>query len=150
MSFCIVVPEFNHALVPASQPTYPNCGKLLCQTLQPTSVSVGGTSLSLYTTASSSSSTALLPPQLPQYMIIDSMVESYTQISVPGHPISPSSSFTLQLGKQNQNNRFALFESNQKEVDKMRSDGFISKKDQLKTKGEFGVGAEEGRYQTTK
>ena len=147
MSFCIVVPEFNHALVPASQPTYPNCGKLLCQTLQPTSVSVGGTSLSLYTTASSSSSTALLPPQLPQYMIIDSIVESYTQISVPGHPSKP---FTLQLGKQNQNNRFALFESNQKEVDKMRSDGFISKKDQLKTKGEFGVGAEEGRYQTTK
>ena len=32
----------------------------------------------------------------------------------------------------------------------MRSDGFISKKDQLKTKGEFGVGAEERTYQTTK
>ena len=77
-------------------------------------------------------------------MIIDSKVESYTQISVPGHPISPLKSFTLQLGKQNQNNRFALFESNRREVDKMRSDGFISKKDQLKTKGEFGVGAEEG------
>ena len=76
-------------------------------------------------------------------MIIDPEIESYTRISAPGHPISPSKSFTLQSGKQNQNNRFALFESNRKEVDKMRSDGFISKTDRLKTKGKFDIGAKE-------
>ena len=114
MSFCIAVPEFDNVLVPASQPTgtCPSCGKLLHQTLQPTSVPVGGTSPSPYTTAFSSSSTALLPPWLPQYIIIDPEIESYTQISALGHLVSPLKSFTLQLGKQNQSNRFALFESN--------------------------------------
>ena len=142
MSFCVAVPEFDHALVPASQPTCPYCGKLLCQTLQPASVPVGGASPSRYTTASSWNSTALLPPQLPQYMIIDPEIESYTRTSAPGHPISPSKPSTLQSGKENQNNRFTSFESNRKEVDKTRSDGFISKKDRLKTKGKFDIGAQ--------
>ena len=140
MSFYIAVPEFDHVLVPTSQPTCPYCGKVLHQTVQPTSAPVGGTSLSPYTTAFSSSSTVLLPPQLPQYMIVNPKIESYTRISVPGHPISPLKSFTLQSGKQNQNNRFALFESNWKEVDKIRSDEFISK-NRLKAKGKFDIGA---------
>ena len=140
MSFCITVPEFDHILVPASQPTCPYCGKLIHQTFQPTSVPIGGTSPSLYTTASSLSSTALLLPQSPQYMIIDPEIESYTRISVPGHLISLSKSFTLQLGKQSQNNRFALSESNWKEVNKIRSGRLISK-NWLKTKGKFDIGA---------
>ena len=74
-------------------------------------------------------------------MIIDLKIESYTRISAPGHSISLLKSFTLQSGKQNQNNRFALFESNWKEVDKIRLDEFISKKDWLKTKGKFDIGA---------
>ena len=141
MSFCVAVPEFDHALVPASQPTCPYCGKLLRQTLQPTSVPIGGTSPSLYTTATSSSSTAVLPPRSPQYVIIDPEIEGYSRIPAQGHPISPSKPYTLQSNKQNRSNRFASFESNRKEVDKTRSDGFISKKDRLKTKGKFDVGA---------
>ena len=116
MSFFVAVPEFDHVLVPASQPTStcPYCGNRLHQTLQPTSVPVGGTSPSPYTTAFSSSSTALLPPRLPQYIITDPEIESYTQISDLGHLINPSKSFTLQSGKQNQSNKFALLKAIEK------------------------------------
>lgn len=84
-------------------------------------------------------STTLLLPRSPiQYIIIDPEINtSHTRTLVLRTSPSKPESSTLQ---SKQKNKFATFESNRKEIDKKRSDGFIGKKNRLKTKGKFEVG----------
>ena len=59
-------------------------------------------------------------------------------LDTPNNPVPLATTTTY---AQKQLDRFATFRANRKEVEKARSDGFISKKDQLKPKGKFEVGS---------